>query len=88
MVELSDVDQHGLRLALANAQKSYDEGGVPIGAVLQVKSAEATAVLGQGHNQRVQRQSAILHAEIAAFENAGRLSAKVYKQSTMVSGEF
>ncbi|TFY82812.1 hypothetical protein EWM64_g1210 [Hericium alpestre] len=40
-------------------------------------------LLGAGHNQRVQKASATLHAEIAALEDAGRLHAEVYRQSTL-----
>ncbi|GBE78756.1 Cytosine deaminase [Sparassis crispa] len=67
---MKSSDVLGLKTALANARKSYDEGGVPIGAAL-------------GHNQRIQKSSAILHGETAALKNAGRLKAEVYRQSTM-----
>ena len=40
-------------------------------------------VLGQGHNQRVQRKSPILHGEMDCLENAGRLSANVYSRATI-----
>lgn len=42
-------------------------------------------VIGKGYNQRVQKGSAILHAEMDAFENAGRLSAKDYRECTLYS---
>ncbi|KAF2464073.1 putative cytosine deaminase [Lindgomyces ingoldianus] len=70
----------GFRAALAEAQKGSDEGGVPIGAALV--SADGK-VLGQGHNMRIQKSSATLHAEISAIENAGRLPAAAYKGATM-----
>jgi len=40
-------------------------------------------IVGRGHNQRVQQNSVVLHAEMAALENAGRLSAAVYRRSTI-----
>jgi len=65
--------------ALAEAKQGFDEGGIPIGAVL----VHDRKILGRGHNRRVQRGSAILHAEMDALENAGRRSAKVYAECTM-----
>ncbi|OCL14382.1 cytosine deaminase [Glonium stellatum] len=73
----SDV---GFKAALEEAKKGDEEGGVPIGAALV--SADGK-VLGQGHNMRLQRGSATLHAEISALENAGRLPASAYKGATM-----
>src|SRR5206468_639234 len=55
------------------------EGGIPIGSVL-VSEGE---IIGRGHNRRVQRGSAILHGEMDALENAGRLPASVYTQSVL-----
>lgn len=66
-------------LALAQAQKSLDEGGVPIGSVLVLDGK----VVGAGHNQRVQKKSPILHGEMDCLENAGRLSAKDYQRATI-----
>lgn len=73
-------DYHFMELAFEEAQKGYDEGGVPIGAVLVSRTG---VVLGRGHNMRIQRSSATLHAEIAAFESAGRLSAEEVRGATM-----
>ena len=50
------------------ALKSYDEGGCPIGSVL----ARGSEVLGEGHNQRVQKGDPIAHGEMDALRNAGR----------------
>ena len=77
------TDTIGLDAAYKNAQKIYAEGGVPIGAAL-VRNSDGT-VLGQGHNARVQKGSAILHGETAALEDAGRLKAGAYRDCTMVS---
>ncbi|VDB95981.1 unnamed protein product [Peniophora sp. CBMAI 1063] len=78
--KLSVRDMHGLGFALKEAQNSYDEGGIPIGSALLSSKGE---LLGKGHNMRVQRESPTLHAEIAALENAGRLSADVYRDATI-----
>jgi cytosine deaminase len=68
-----------MQAAIDQAREGLAEGGVPIGAAL-VCDGE---ILGQGHNQRVQRGSAILHAEMAALEAAGRQSAAVYRRCTL-----
>ncbi len=79
------ADEMGMDVAFANAKKSYDEGGLPIGAALVYHGGEEPRVVGQGHNQRIQKASPILHGETAALENAGRLKREVYRNSTMVS---
>ena len=84
--EVLDIDKMGMDVAYAKAKKSYDEGGVPIGAALvHHGDGREPSVIGAGHNERVQKQSPILHGEIAALENAGRLKPDVYRNSTMVS---
>lgn len=70
-----------MELAIAEARKGLKEGGIPIGSVL-VKNG---TVIGKGHNRRVQKGSAILHAEMDCLENAGRLSAADYEQCTLYS---
>lgn len=55
------------------------EGGIPIGSVL----AHGGKILGRGHNRRVQRASTILHGEMDALENAGRLPASVYRECVL-----
>ena len=78
-------DAAGLEVAYKQAKKSYEEGGVPIGgALIRIEGSEIV-VLGQGHNERVQKASPILHGETSALENAGRLKADVYRNCTMVS---
>ncbi|WP_048064081.1 nucleoside deaminase [Methanococcus maripaludis] len=61
--------------AVKEANLSLKEGGIPIGAVLVYENK----IIGRGHNRRVQNNSAILHAEMDALENAGRLTSDVYK---------
>src|SRR4026208_1013575 len=65
--------------AVDEARKGASEGGIPIGSVLVVDDR----VVGAGHNRRVQRGSSILHAEMDALENAGRLSGSVYRSATL-----
>lgn len=76
---LDSYDRKYLDLAIEQAKIGWQEGGVPIGAVL-VSDREVLAV---GHNRRVQMGSAIRHGETDCIENAGRLSASVYRNSTL-----
>ena len=62
------IDEAGLGLA---------EGGIPIGSVLVLDGE----IAGRGHNRRVQQGSPILHGEMDALENAGRLVASEYRRS-------
>jgi len=68
-----------MTVAIAQAQIGRSEGGIPIGAVL----ADENGALGIGHNRRVQEGSPVLHAEMDALANAGRLPPAVYHASTM-----
>ena len=68
-----------LDAAVAEAALGLAEGGIPIGSVL----VHETKIIGRGHNRRVQRGSAILHGEMDALENAGRLPAAVYARSVL-----
>src|SRR5919198_6360143 len=74
-------DQEFLELAIEQARIGRDEGGIPIGAALVVDGR----VLAGGRNRRVQLGSAIRHGETDALENAGRLTADVYRRATMVT---
>jgi creatinine deaminase len=65
--------------AIEEAERGLAAGGIPIGAVL----VHEGRMIGRGHNQRVQRGSAVLHGEMAALENAGRQPAVVYRAATM-----
>jgi cytosine deaminase len=68
-----------LAAALAEAAAGLAEGGIPIGSVL----VHQDRIIGRGHNRRVQQGSSILHGEMDALENAGRLAAAVYTRSTL-----
>lgn len=70
-----------LDAAIAEALQGLAEGGIPIGAVLVHRGA----VIGRGHNRRVQLGSAVLHGEMDALERAGRRPASVYRESIMVT---
>jgi len=60
-----------LQAAIEEARKGLAEGGIPIGSVLVIGGQ----IVGRGHNQRIQKGSPTLHAEMDCLENAGRLSA-------------
>ena len=68
-----------LKAAIEEAKRGLAEGGIPIGSVL----VHNDKIIGRGHNRRVQKGSAILHGEMDALENAGRLPASVYKESML-----
>jgi creatinine deaminase len=67
--------------AIEQAKKSLAEGGIPIGSVLVINGE----IVGRGHNQRVQKGSCVLHAEMDCLENAGRLTAKDYQSAVLYS---
>ena len=70
-----------LSAAIQEAKKGLEEGGIPIGSVLVIDDE----IVGRGHNRRVQKGSAILHAEMDCIENAGRLTANDYKKAILYS---
>ena len=70
-----------MRAAIDEAKLGLAEGGIPIGSVLVIDGK----IVGRGHNRRVQKGSAILHAEMDALENAGRLSAADYQRAVLYS---
>jgi len=76
------MDKTGfMQAAIAEARLGLAEGGIPIGSVLVIDNQ----IVGRGRNRRVQRTSAILHAEMDCFENAGRLLASDYRRATLFS---
>jgi cytosine deaminase len=68
-----------LQAAVEEAEAGLSEGGIPIGSVL----VHHDSILGRGHNRRVQRGSVVLHGEMDALENAGRLPAATYRECTL-----
>lgn len=70
-----------MKTAIEEAKKGLAEGGIPIGSILVIDGK----IVGRGHNRRVQKKSAILHAEMDCIENAGRLTAKDYQRAVLYS---
>ncbi|MCF2946812.1 nucleoside deaminase [Paraglaciecola aquimarina] len=70
-----------LQAAIDEAKKGLAAGGIPIGSVLVIDGE----ILGRGHNQRVQKGSTVLHAEMDCLENTGRIKAADYKRATLYS---
>src|SRR5580765_7635822 len=68
-----------MQAAIDEARRGRREGGIPIGSVI----VHGGRIIGRGHNRRVQRGSAVLHGEMDALENAGRLPAQVYRESVL-----
>ena len=70
-----------LEAAIQQAEEGLASGGIPIGSVLVIDGE----IVGRGHNRRVQKGSAILHAEMDCLENAGRLAPGRYRRATLYS---
>ena len=68
-----------MQAAMAQAHKSLNEGGIPIGSVL----VRENKIISQGHNKRVQEQNPILHGEMDCLNNAGRIGS--YKDTVIYS---
>jgi creatinine deaminase len=74
---MTRTDADFMSEAYDEARKSFDAGGLPIGAIL-VRGGE---IIGRGHNQRVQKGDPILHGEMDCMRNAGRQ--KTYRDTVM-----
>ena len=64
------VEQHHFDFmaeAIAEAETSISEGGLPIGAVL----TRGKEIIARGHNRRMQEKNVILHGEMSCLRNAG-----------------
>ncbi|MBK9257336.1 MAG: nucleoside deaminase [Saprospiraceae bacterium] len=68
-----------LNEAIEEAKTGLQEGGIPIGSVI----VHNGSIIGRGHNKRIQKGSVVLHGEMDALENAGRLPASVYRECTL-----
>ena len=68
-----------IEAAIEEARIGLAEGGIPIGSVI----VHQGRIIRSGNNRRVQRGSAILHAEMDALENAGRQPASVYREAVL-----
>ncbi len=65
--------------AIQEAKNGLASGGIPIGSVL-IKDGQ---IVGRGHNQRVQKDDPMTHAEIDCLRNAGRIGS--YRGTTLYS---
>src|SRR5688572_17152824 len=68
-----------LQAAISEAATGLSEGGIPIGSVL----VRQGIILGRGHNRRMPQGNPILHGEMDALQNAGRLPAHIYRECTL-----
>ncbi|MEO7774402.1 MAG: nucleoside deaminase [Steroidobacteraceae bacterium] len=80
MTTLTTDHQAMLAVAIAEARTGIAEGGIPIGAALFHQSG---ALLGRGHNRRVQEDDPSVHGETDAFRKAGRQ--RRYQDTIMVT---
>ena len=78
---MSNIHLEFMTEAISEARKGLEEGGIPIGAVIVHKNQ----IIGRGRNQRVQNNNPLIHGEMDAFQNAGRLESSVYKECTIYS---
>ena len=70
-----------LAAAIDEARTGQAAGGIPIGSILVIDGR----IVGRGHNQRLQKGSSVLHAEMDCLENAGRLPASDYRRAVLYS---
>lgn len=70
-----------MQAAIQEARQGLAEGGIPIGSVLVIDGK----IVGKGHNRRIQKGSAVLHAEMDCLENSGRLGYRDYNRSILFS---
>jgi len=75
---LSLTDSELMRIAVLLAQKSYEEGGCPIGAVIIDNTTRK--IVGKGHNTLVQEDHPYNHCETSAIRDAGRID---FSQTTI-----
>ncbi len=68
MADEGETHQRFIRVAFEQAQKSYNEGGLPIGAVM----VENNTIIAIGHNRRVQDGDPTAHGEMDCLRRAGR----------------
>ena len=79
MTESANQVDDFMQAAIDEARIGLSAGGIPIGSVLVLDGE----IVGRGHNQRVQKGSPVLHAEMDCIENAGRLTAADYRSSVL-----
>ncbi len=62
----SSTDLHFMHLALLQAKRAYDQGEVPVGAII-VKDGK---VIARAYNRRETKKNALRHAELDAIDKA------------------
>lgn len=67
--------------AVEQAEKSWSEGGIPIGSILAHEASGK--IVSRGHNERVQTNDPTAHAEVSCIRNAGRR--RDWSEMTLVS---
>ena len=72
------TDRDFMRIAVLLAEKSLQEGGCPIGAV--IVDNQSNRIIGKGHNTLVQENHPYNHGETAAIRDAGRID---FSQTTL-----
>lgn len=73
-------DEHFMRLALKQAQQAFDEGEVPVGAVITLNNK----IIARGYNQVERLNDPTAHAEILAITSAcNYLGAKYLPGATL-----
>ena len=73
------ADRNFMKVAIEEALKGLNDGGIPIGSVLVIDGK----IIGRGHNRRIQENDPVLHGEMHCLKNAGRLKAKDYQKATL-----
>jgi cytosine deaminase len=77
----ADAMEQFMQAAIQEARQGLSEGGIPIGSILVIDGT----IVGRGHNRRIQKGSAVLHAEMDCLENAGRLGYHDYRRAILFS---
>ncbi len=77
IIEPTEEHRRLMRRAYQEAKAGFEEGGLPIGSIL----VEGGAVVGAGHNRRVQEGDPIAHGEMDCLRRAGRR--RHYKATTL-----
>ncbi len=78
--ERDSLDATWLDASIEQAEKSWAEGGIPIGSVLVDAAGK---IIARGHNERVQSGDPTAHAEVVCIRDAGRR--RDWRELTLVS---
>lgn len=72
--EQTITDEHFMRMALKEAQAAFDEGEIPVGAVV----ANGGRIIARAHNQTEQLHDVTAHAEMLAISAAANFMGGKY----------